>query len=166
MHATRRDAGARVAQRQADAAAGPPAPRTGPGRLQVLVMPYCNIRVDGRPFGRSPMPKPRTIAAGPHRVTCRHPISGKTFSKTVQVVSGQLTHIRHTLLRLTRVTVRLRRSTSIIIGSATYRSGTASIPPGRHPYRLMQGQNVLARGWLSIPPGRCTLTDSPTPRCR
>jgi len=166
MDRSGRDAGVHAIGRGADAAAGPPARKTGPGRLQVLVMPFCNIRVDGRPYGRSPMPKPRSISAGSHRVTCRHPISGKTFSKTVRVASGQLTRIRDSLFSLTRVTVRLSRSTSIIIGTATYRSGATSIPPGRQPYRLMQGQNLLVQGWLSIPPGRCTLVDSPTPRCR
>jgi len=162
----RHDAGARAVPRRADGAVSASGVRTGSGRLQVLVMPYCNIQVDGRPFGRSPMPKPRVIAAGPHVVTCRHPISGKTFSKSVKVASGRLTRIRHTLLNLTRVAVRLSRSTSIIIGTATFRPGPASIPPGRHPFRLIQGSSVVARGWLSIPPGRCTLTDSPTPRCR
>ncbi len=156
------DAGVRVAVRQADAAV----PKPGPGRLQVLVMPYCNIRVDNRAYGRSPMPKPRAIAAGSHRVTCKHPVSGKTFSKTVQVVSGKLTRIRHTLLSLTRVTVRLRRGTSILIGTATYGPGATRILPGSYPYRLKSGQQVVARGWLSIPPGRCTLVDSPKPVCR
>jgi hypothetical protein len=132
----------------------------GPGQLQVLVMPYCNIRVDGRPFGRSPMPRPRPLPAGAHLVSCHHPVSGKTFTKTVQVVAGQLTRIRHTLLSLTRVTVRLSRGTS------TYLPGLTAIPPGRHPYRLLQGERIIARGWLSIPPGRCTLVDAPIPTCR
>jgi len=162
---SRSDAGARIAVRRADAAVTRAVPKAGPGRLQVLVMPFCNIQVDGHPFGRSPMPKPRSLSAGSHRVTCRHPISGKTFSRLVQVVSGQLTRLRHSLLSLTRVTVRLSRSTSIDIGTASYHPGAASIPPGRHPFRLKQGQTVVARGWLSIPPGQCTLTDSPIPRC-
>ena len=166
VYPSQRDAGARVAPRPADAAAPKATMVTGPGRLQVLVMPYCNIRLDGRPFGRSPMPKPRIVDAGRHQVVCRHPVSGKTFSKYVQVQSGKLTRIRHTLLSLTRVTVRLSQSTSIVIGSATYRPGAASISPGRYPYRLKRGHTVVARGWLSIPPGRCTLIDSPKPRCR
>ncbi len=143
-----------------------PRPRPTPGRLQVLVMPFCDVTVDGHPFGRSPMPRPRAIAAGSHRVSCRHPVSGRTFSRTVVVWPGKLTRIRHSLLAPTRVLVRLSRGTSIVVGAASYRTGRAAILPGRHPYRLMRGASLVARGWLSIPPGRCTLVDTPSPRCR
>ena len=127
---------------------------------------FCDIRVDGKAWGRSPMPRPRSIPAGSHRVVCRNPVTGKKYDQTIQVRSGQLRRLRHSLLARTRVTVRLTRSTSILIGSVAYRPGSTKMIPGRYRYELLKGSKVVARGWISIPPGRCTLVDSPKPVCR
>ncbi|MFH2005515.1 MAG: hypothetical protein ABI333_02900, partial [bacterium] len=168
--ARRPDAGVVAAARTVDAAVPVRvqvrARPTGPGSLQVSVLPYCDIKVDGRPFGRSPMPQALPVPAGWRNVTCRHPVTGQTFARRVQVLSGELTQLRGTLLSNTRVTVRLTRGTRIVIGAATYHPGAASLPPGSHRYRLLQGTTVLQTGWLRIPPGRCTLVDTPQPACR
>jgi hypothetical protein len=132
----------------------------------VKVLPFCDVKVDGRPVGRSPMPRGVPLSAGSHRVTCRHGPSGKVFRRRVDIEPGQTLRLRGSVLGEARVTFRLRRGDRIRIGPVTYAGGTRRLVPGRFRYQLLKGEGAIQTGWITIPPGRCTLVDTPTPRCR
>lgn len=160
-----RDAGAPAPRGLADASA----PRLSPqplGSLQVLVLPFCDVRVDGRPLGRSPMPSPIPLSPGRHEVLCLHGPSGQRFQRVVQIEPGKLLPLRGSVLAEAVVTIRLTRGEQIRIGPVTYTPGQRNLTPGRFRYQLLRGGGAIQSGWISIPPGRCTLVDSPAVDCR
>jgi hypothetical protein len=132
----------------------------------VKVLPFCDVKVDGRPVGRSPMSRSISLSPGPHRVTCRHGPSGKVFRQRVEIEPGRTLRLRGSVLGESRVTFRLKRGDRIRIGSVTYSGGTRRLVPGRFRFQLLKDEGAIQTGWISIPPGRCTLVDTPTPRCR
>ena len=74
--------------------------------------------------------------------------------------------IAATAQALTKVRLALSPGHRIVIDGAGHRSGTLTLTPGRHRFRLLKGDAVLSVGWLSVPPGSCTLVDQPRPSCR
>jgi serine/threonine protein kinase len=76
----------------------PPRAPTGVGYLSVGLAPGapnmapCQVYVDGRPFGSTPVIG-RALSAGPHRVRCERPGS-RPMEQTVRVTSGDNTTTR------------------------------------------------------------------------
>ena len=66
------------------AAAPPPA---GPGQMQVVVKPWGEVTVDGRPVGTTPLDR-LTLSAGMHAVTVRHPLY-EPWEGRVTIRAGQ-----------------------------------------------------------------------------
>jgi hypothetical protein len=77
------------------ASAGPsPSPRDPPtvavtGRLQLLVLPWAEVKVDGEKVGTTPM-KPLGLQVGEHQVLLSHP-SYKPLLKRVVVRADETT---------------------------------------------------------------------------
>ena len=72
----------------------PPPPRaSGPGRLTFDARPWCNVSVDGRNLGQTPIVN-HELASGPHRVTCTNPELNVTRTITVQIAPGETTRQR------------------------------------------------------------------------
>jgi hypothetical protein len=154
---------AQVVRSGADAGASPAA---RPARIQVTVLPFCDLEIDGRPAGRSPMPAPVELPAGPHRIRCKHPTSGQVWERSVTLKPGELLPLRGSVFPETRVTIRLGRGDRLVVGTVPHGPGAVSIAAGRYPYRLMRREELVERGWLTIPPGACTLSDAPKVECR
>jgi eukaryotic-like serine/threonine-protein kinase len=83
-----------------DAPAPPDAPvvDTGTGGLIVKHHPsspsYLDVFVDGKPFGKTPIVKPRKLSAGPHVVTLARPENGEVVHRaTITIVDGQTTSV-------------------------------------------------------------------------
>lgn len=162
-----RDAGVAAASLAPDARVSVrPRSRPATGWLMVRVMPFCDVSLDGHPAGRSPFRRPLKVSAGWHRVRCVHRPSGQIFSRRVLVRGGERVPIRGSVLGRTRATVRLTRGDAIRLGSVRYRSGVHILVPGRFRYQLLKRDGVVSTGWITIPPGRCTLVDTPSPACR
>ncbi len=60
----------------------------GPGRLTVSATPWCNISIDGRAVGQTPVVN-FTVDSGSHRITCVNPELGLRRSISVNVAAGQ-----------------------------------------------------------------------------
>ncbi|MBK8693005.1 MAG: PEGA domain-containing protein [Deltaproteobacteria bacterium] len=74
--------------------AAPPAHvvRRATGRLTVGAdPPRCEVSVDGRVVGRSPVFN-RVVSAGEHRVRCRRP-DGRVMQRVVRVPGGRETEV-------------------------------------------------------------------------
>jgi serine/threonine-protein kinase len=70
---------------------GPVAPR-GTGRLYFDAVPFCNVTIDGRSFGPTPLVGVE-LPAGRRRVTCTSPPIGVTKTVTVEVpTDGTVRH--------------------------------------------------------------------------
>lgn len=65
-----------------------------PGTLQLRVLPWAEVEVDGVALGTTPLAD-QPLPAGRHRVLLRHPPSGASESREVEVLSGQVTVVRH-----------------------------------------------------------------------
>ncbi|MCS6800134.1 MAG: PEGA domain-containing protein [Myxococcota bacterium] len=66
---------------------------SGPGRLTFDARPWCNVSVDGRAVGQTPIVN-LELPSGRHRITCANPELGVTRTLTVEVQPGQTTRQR------------------------------------------------------------------------
>ncbi len=69
------------------APAPPPTAPAGPGMLQVVVKPWGEVLVDGRPVGTTPLDR-LSLPAGAHAVTVRHPLY-ELWEGRVTIRAGQ-----------------------------------------------------------------------------
>lgn len=69
---------------------------SGPGTLQVLVNPWGNVVVDGKPYGATPLGA-ISLPPGPHTVTVTNPELGASRSGTVKIVAGKPSSIKFDL---------------------------------------------------------------------
>lgn len=66
---------------------------SGPGQLTFDARPWCNVAIDGRPVGQTPIVN-RSLPSGRHRITCTNPDLGKTENVTVEIQPGETTRRR------------------------------------------------------------------------
>jgi hypothetical protein len=139
-----------------------------PGRLVLAIRPWCNATVDGRKVGRSPSGKAIELEPGRHRVVCRQGPGRPAFRKTIELAAGQKLTLRGTVLRSSRIRIRLSSAKRAVnIDGSTYRSGTKRLPSGRHRVVLLEDGVPQKTRWLTFPPGSgCTLVDTPRLDCR
>jgi serine/threonine-protein kinase len=81
----------RVAQRDP----GPSAP-AGPGQVTIDARPWCNVTLDGRSLGQTPIVN-RSVPSGRHTVVCTNPELGRSRTVSIEVRPGQPTRTRITL---------------------------------------------------------------------
>lgn len=91
-----------AAPRPADAGrsergAGARAAAAEPGTLEVFVLPWAYVSIDGSEPQETPV-RGRTVSAGRHRVVIDNPSLSCRFEERVQVSPGETTVIRRTLL--------------------------------------------------------------------
>jgi len=72
--------------------APPPPAAAAPGQLQVVVMPWGEVTVDGRLIGQTPLDR-ITLPAGTHRVRVRHP-AHDPWERDVVIRPGQTEKVR------------------------------------------------------------------------
>ncbi len=82
------------------------------GRLLVKLGPWCDLLLDGKPIGASPMKRALKVTPGSHVVICRNGPQGASTQRTVVVTAGQLTKLAGPIVE--RITVRLR----LVVGDA------------------------------------------------
>jgi serine/threonine-protein kinase len=70
-----------------------PAPAGGPGKLTFDARPWCNVSVDGRRLGQTPIVN-HTLPSGSHRITCANPELGVSRNLTVDIEPGETTRRR------------------------------------------------------------------------
>jgi serine/threonine-protein kinase len=71
---------------------------SAPGTLQVVVLPWADVSVDGRPVGTTPI-APVTLPPGPHTVVLRNAELGAVRTVPVTIKSGQPMLLRIDLRR-------------------------------------------------------------------
>lgn len=73
-----------------------PAPSGAPGTLTFDARPWCNVSIDGRSVGQTPIVN-RSLPPGRHRIRCTNPELGATENLSVTIESGQATRRRISL---------------------------------------------------------------------
>ncbi len=66
---------------------------SGPGQLTFDARPWCNVTIDGRAVGQTPIVN-RTLPSGSHRITCTNPELGVTRNVNVTIEAGETTRQR------------------------------------------------------------------------
>lgn len=61
-------------------------PPREPGRLRVNLIPFAEVRLDGRPLGRTPIDE--RVAPGRHTLELHHPGSGQRRERTIELAAG------------------------------------------------------------------------------
>ncbi len=69
------------------------APMGGPGALTFDARPWCDVRIDGRAVGQTPIVN-HSLPAGSHRITCTNPELGVTRNLRVTIAPGETTRRR------------------------------------------------------------------------
>ncbi len=69
---------------------------TSPGTLQVIVVPWGNVSVDGKSYGTTPI-APVSLAPGPHTVSVNNPDLGAQRSQTVRIAAGKPSAVKFDL---------------------------------------------------------------------
>jgi hypothetical protein len=66
---------------------------SGPGALTFDARPWCNVSIDGRRVGQTPIVN-RSLSSGRHRITCVNPDLNVTRNVTVTIAAGETTRKR------------------------------------------------------------------------
>ena len=74
---------------------GEPGP-SGPGAITINATPWCNVSIDGRSVGETPIVN-HALPSGRHTVTCTNPELGRTRTVTVNVSPGETARTRISL---------------------------------------------------------------------
>jgi serine/threonine-protein kinase len=69
-----------------------------PGSLQVIVLPWGDVSVDGKAIGTTPLPS-ISLAPGPHSIVVKNAELGATRSGSVNIKPGQASSVRFDLRR-------------------------------------------------------------------
>ena len=57
-----------------------------PGRLRINLIPFAEVRLDGRPLGRTPIDL--SVEPGRHTLELHHPASGQRRERTIDLAAG------------------------------------------------------------------------------
>jgi serine/threonine-protein kinase len=71
---------------------GPPAP-SGPGAVTIAATPWCNVSIDGRAVGETPVVN-HSLPSGRHTITCANPELNVTRTRTVEISPGETARVR------------------------------------------------------------------------
>jgi len=66
---------------------------SGPGALTFYARPWCNVSIDGRRVGQTPIVN-RSLPSGRYRIRCVNPELNVTRNVTVNITPGQTTRQR------------------------------------------------------------------------
>ncbi len=139
-------------------------PRPAEGELLVRLGPFCDLTVDGKPAGTSPMQAPIKLKPGRHVIVCRQAGTGAVARREVTIVAGERREVSGPVAGSVHLRLRLQRGTAVRIGGRIY-SGEATLAPRREKVELLRDGQVLDAAWLTLARD-CTLVDTPQLECR
>jgi serine/threonine-protein kinase len=70
----------------------PPQP-SGPGAITIAATPWCNVSIDGRAIGETPIVN-HALPSGRHTITCTNPELNVTRTRTAEVRPGETARVR------------------------------------------------------------------------
>ncbi len=71
---------------------GPPTP-SGPGSVTIAATPWCNVSIDGRAVGETPIVN-HSLSSGRHSITCANPELNVTRTRSVEISPGENARVR------------------------------------------------------------------------
>jgi len=144
-----------------------PAPKPSWATIRVAIGAWCDVFLDGRSVGRSPMSRPLRVSPGTHEVICRQGKAGPSVRHVVTVQAGEHKQLTGLLRARIKVRLRLRGGDAVRIDGRTYtgRGAEIEIAPTRSRVDLLKAGQPVRGGWVTFPVHDCTLVDEPELRC-
>jgi hypothetical protein len=138
-------------------------PRTG--KLLVKIGPTCQVSIDGRRVGSSPMTQPVELEAGHHKVVCENPATGLKVEKNVEIFPGRTDTLRDVLVA--KVVVSIQTQNEVRVDGVQYRRGAkVELTAGSHRVERLEGGRVVDTRYVQIPTVPCILRDLPELNCQ
>jgi len=144
-------------------------PRPTHGEIVVAIGIWCDVYLDGKLVGRSPMrDRPLKLTPGLHEVVCRQGAAGPFVRHQVRVEAGKRQTLTG-LLQSAEIEIRLQltHGDAVRIDGVTYRERRFRLVPSRRRVDVLAaGQPVPGRGgWIAFTRS-CLLVDEPRLACR
>jgi hypothetical protein len=134
-----------------------------PATVEVRVLPWCDITIDGVSQGRSP--RTLTLPAGRHTLRCEQPGTGRAHEVSLDLAPGGRELVAHDLLGDVAVTVGITGSVVVIDGKTTTPGATIRLSPGSHRVELRRGETLVGTAYVHVPARPCTLRETPELAC-
>jgi serine/threonine-protein kinase len=68
-------------------------PPSGPGTVTIQAVPWCNVSIDGRAVGETPVVN-HTLQSGRHTITCTNPELDVTRTRSIEITPGDTARVR------------------------------------------------------------------------
>ncbi|MCC6748742.1 MAG: protein kinase [Deltaproteobacteria bacterium] len=133
--------------------------------LHVQLGPWCDVILDGRSVGRSPLPGPLVVRPGAHHLICRQGEGGQKVEQRLELKAGEVRWLRGPLVPLVEVEVAFVEGDAVRIDGRVAK-GRLSIAPKRYRVDVLRNGRAVKGGWVTIPPRACRLVDLPELGCR
>ncbi|MCG8421148.1 MAG: protein kinase [Proteobacteria bacterium] len=151
--------------------AGPKQAATDAARARATVTldirPWCNVRIDGRDYGRARRDRIISLDPGQHEIACTQGPGRPEWKTSLNLEPGQHVPLRGSVLKPVQLRVSLERGDSLQVDRRRYSNGSSlRLLPGRHRVDLFSGDDRITGAWVSIPAvPACTLRDVPALDC-
>jgi hypothetical protein len=142
----------------------PPAPvPTAPATLIVATAPWCDLRVDGLARGRTP--QTLSLPPGHHHIECTNPAAGRSLTRELDLLPGQLRELRERLYGTVRVTPSFTHADAFAVDDGRVAADVHEVEPGRRRITFYVAGKAIATRYIDVPPEGCRLVDVPAAAC-
>jgi hypothetical protein len=143
---------------------GPPPPQPSPAaaELDVKILPWCDLAIDGTTRGRSPTTL--SVPPGHHQLVCSQP-DGTKVELALDLAPGEHHAVRQSLFAAVDVRVAITRADVLIDGTRAAANASLKLAPGPHRVELSADGKIVASEYVQIPTHACVLEDTPQLHC-
>ncbi len=127
---------------------------------------WCELSIDGKPYGRADRARAISLAPGAHKAVCTQGPGLGQWRGDLSLAPGESRQVSGELSLEVKIVIDVTGSAVAINGKPFTNQQKTSLRNGRHHVVVRQGDRELASGWVSIPRvASCTLRDRPQLDC-
>lgn len=127
---------------------------------------WCELTIDGKPYGRADRNRAIELPAGAHTAECSQGAGLGQWRGELQLAAGETKRVAGTLSMEVQLTVDVSGTGVSIDGKIVANKQRLTVRNGRLNVTVRDGARELGSGWVSIPRiPRCTLRDRPLLDC-
>lgn len=142
------------------------APAALPASVTFAMDAWCELSIDGKPYGRADRNRAVPLPAGKHVAECTQGANLGSWRGELELTAGETRRVTGELRMEVAVTIEVS-GTGIALDGKTYANRERlALRNGRHHVTVRGPAGELASGWVSVPRvARCTLRDEPVLDC-
>lgn len=146
----------------------PPEPAAAPAMASVTFAmdAWCELSIDGKPYGRADRARAISLTPGAHKAVCTQGPGLGQWRGDLSLTPGETRQVTGALSLEVKILIDVTGSAVAVNGKTFTNQQKTSLRNGRHHVVVRQGDRELASGWVSIPRvASCTLRDRPQLDC-